>query len=103
MGPIVHRIDTPLLSGAVVGGLVQDAIHHRVADVNIGMRHVDFGTQYTRPIGKFACFHAIEQVQVLLNCTVTVWGIRAWLSQSAPVGAHFFRRLVVDIGFPIFD
>ena len=47
---VVHRIDAPLVAGAVMLG-VQDAVHHRVAHVQIGRGHVDLGAQVREPSG----------------------------------------------------
>ena len=43
---VVHRIDAPLVAGAVMFGM-QNAVHHRVAHVEVGRRHVDPGPQRT--------------------------------------------------------
>ena len=45
--PVVHRIDAPLVAGAVMLG-VQDAVHDRVAHVEVRVRHVDLGAQRAR-------------------------------------------------------
>ena len=57
MGPIVHRVNAPLVAGAVVLG-VHDAVHNGIAHVEIGGVHVDLGAQGAGAIGKFPCTHA---------------------------------------------
>ena len=59
---VVHRIDAPLVAGAMMLG-VQDAVHHRVAHVEVRRRHVDLGAQRARAVGKLARLHALEQVR----------------------------------------
>ena len=45
VGVIVHRIDAPFVSGAVMLS-VQNAVHHRIAQVQVRRGHVDFGAQH---------------------------------------------------------
>ena len=44
VGVVVHGVDAPLVAGAVMRG-VEDAVHDRVAHVEVGRGHVDFGAQ----------------------------------------------------------
>ncbi len=43
--PVIQGIDLPFVSRAVVRRLMDDAIHHRVAHVEVGMSHIDLGAQ----------------------------------------------------------
>ena len=81
---VVHRVDAPLVAGAVVLG-VQDAVHHRVAHVEVGRRHVDLGAQRARSVGELAGLHAREQVEVLLHGAVAVRALLAGLGERAAV------------------
>ncbi len=45
MCKIVHRVDAPAVLGAVVSRML-DAVEHRVAQVEVRRRHVDFRTQH---------------------------------------------------------
>ena len=56
---IVHRINAPLVAGAVMLG-VHNAVHHRIAQVEIRRRHIDLRPQNARTIGKFPRAHALE-------------------------------------------
>ena len=42
VSPIVHRIDAPLIAGSMMVRM-EDAVHHRIAQVDIRSRHVDLG------------------------------------------------------------
>ena len=42
---IVHRIDAPVIAGAMMSRM-QDAIHDRVAHVEVSGRHVDLGAKH---------------------------------------------------------
>ena len=102
VGKVVHRVDAPLVAGAVVVG-VEDAVHHRVAQVDVGRGHVDLGAQRARALGELARAHALEQVQVLLHRAVAVGAVLARLGQRAAVLAHLLRAQVVDIGLALLD
>ena len=39
--PVVHRVYAPFIAGAVMAR-VQDAIHDRVAHIQVRVRHIDF-------------------------------------------------------------
>ena len=56
VGVGVHRVDAPLVAGAVVGGFL-DAVDRRVAQVDVGRLHVDLGAQDVRAVGVLAVFH----------------------------------------------
>ena len=45
MGEIVARVDAPCRAGARMGGM-EDAVEHRIAQIDIARRHVDLGAQH---------------------------------------------------------
>ena len=96
VGVIVHGVDAPLVARAVMLGM-EDAVHHRIAHVQVRRSHVDFGAQSSRAIWKLAGPHALEQVQVLLDRTVAIRAVLAGLSQAAAILAHFLGRQIVHI------
>ena len=53
VGKIIHGINAPVIAGAVVVG-VQDAVHHRVAHIQIGRGHIDLCPQHTGAVREFA-------------------------------------------------
>ena len=81
VGEIVGRVDAPLVAAAVVRG-VEDAVHHRVAHVQVGRGHVDLRPQGARAVGELAGPHPLEQVQVLLDRAVAVGAVLAGLGQA---------------------
>ncbi len=85
---VVHRVDAPLVAGAVMLG-VQDAVHHRIAHVEVGRRHVDLGAQGARAIGKLAGLHAREQIEILFDAAVAVGALLAGLGERAAILADF--------------
>ena len=102
MREVVARIDAPGGAGARMAG-VQDAVEHRVAQVDVARRHVDLGAQHPRPVGKLAGAHALEQVEVLLHRPLAIRAVPARLGQRATIGTHLLLRLVVDIGLAVAD
>ena len=102
VGEGVHRIDAPRVAGAMVGG-VADAVDRRVAQVDVGARHVDPGAQDVRALGEFAGAHACEQVEILGHAAIAVGAVLARLGQRAAVGAHLLGRLRVHIGLAGLD
>ena len=102
VGVVVHRVDAPLVARAVVAGM-DDAVHDRVAEEHVGMRHVDLGAQHLLAVGELARLHAFEQVEVLLRRTVAPRRLFARLGDRAAAFADLLLRLVVDIGQPFAD
>ena len=94
---IVARVDLPRRAGARVRRM-QDAIEHRIAQVDVARRHIDLGAQHARAVGEFAGAHAAEQVEVLLDAALAERAVLARLGQRAARGTHLVLALVVDIG-----
>ncbi len=97
VGEIVARIDAPGIAGARVRR-VQDAVEHRIAQIDVARGHVDLGAEHARAVGEFARFHAAEEVEVLLDAALAERAVPAGLGQRAAARPHLLLRLVVDIG-----
>ena len=54
---VVQGIDAPRVARAVVGG-VPDAVHHRIAHLQVRVRHVDLRPQGPGPVGELSRAHA---------------------------------------------
>ena len=61
MCKIVHRIHVPFASGAVVWMRGDDTIHDRVAEVHVGVRHVNLGTEHHLALLNLSALHGFEQ------------------------------------------
>ena len=96
VGEIVARINAPCLAGARMLGM-QDAVEHRIAQVDVARPHVDLGAQCARAVGEFAGAHAAEQIEVFLDAAVAMRAFGPGLSQRAAGEPHLLLRLVVDI------
>src|ERR1700722_20694548 len=82
---------------------MQDAVQHRVAQVDVAGGHVDLGAQHARAVRELAGFHAAEQVETLLDRAVAERRVLAGLGQGAAIDADVGLRLVVDIGEAALD
>jgi hypothetical protein len=102
VGKGVHRVDAPFVAGVVVGGAA-DAVDGRVAHVDVGAGHVDFGTQNHSAIGMLSLRHLPETFQILGRGAGAVGAVHAGLAKVAPVGAHLLGGLFVHIGVAGFD
>ena len=102
VGVVVHRVDAPLVSGAVMAG-VQDAVHDRIAHVEIRRGHVDLGAQGARAIGELAGSHALEQVEVLLDGAVAIRAVAAGLVERAAMLPNLIGGQIADVGFAGLD
>lgn len=96
MSKIVHRIDTPRVSRPVVVR-VFDSIHDRVAEVHVGMCHIDLRPQYFFAITIAAGFHFPEQTQVVLNTSPAIGTIRSRLGRRTLLMRNFVTRTVIDV------
>ena len=87
---VVRRVDAPRVAGPRMRG-VEDPVQHRVAQVDVGRRHVDLRAKHARAVGELAGAHPREEVEVLVDA-----GGRATAScdraRSACRGARGSRR-----------
>jgi hypothetical protein len=86
---VVHRIDAPLIARAVVFEM-KDPIHHWIAQVQIGRRHIDLRTQRSRAVGKLSFFHALP----------LIWRIRTVCSSGVMSCQRFVSLLMRSPSLP---
>ena len=84
-------------------GGVDNAVHGRVAHIDIVGGHVDFGAENASAVGKFTVAHAFEQVQVLFDRAGPVGAFAAGLGEGAAVLADLVGGEVVDVGLAVLD
>ena len=70
---------------------VQNAVHDRIAHIEVRRRHVDLGAQDAGSVGKLAFVHALKKVEVLFYFAVAMRTLIAGLGESAAILANFFR------------
>ena len=81
----------------------QDAVHQRIAQVQVWRRHVDLGAQRARAVRKFAGAHALEQVEVLFDAAIAIGAFFAGLGERSAILANFFGAQVADVGLALLD
>ena len=64
-------------------GVIDDAIHNRVAEVHIRRCHIYLGSEHARAFGKLAGIHAHEEVQIFLGRARPIGALRARYGGSA--------------------
>jgi hypothetical protein len=100
--PVVARVDAPGLAGAVVSG-VADAVHHRVAQVDVAALHVDLRAQHVRAVGMLSLLHFFQQFQILADRAVAERAVAAVLGERAAVSADLLGGERVDVGQAALD
>ena len=71
VGEVIHGIDFPLGTRAVVRVAGDDAIDDGVTEVHVGRRHVNLGAKHHFALFNLAAVHGFKQAQVLLDRTIT--------------------------------
>ena len=100
MRVVVHRVDAPRVTGAMVGG-VPDAVDHGVAQVQVRRRHVDLRAEHFRAVLELALPHPFEQVEALRGRPAPPRALPARLGQRAAVLADLVGRQLVHVGLVV--
>ena len=93
---VVHRVDEPVLAGAVVAQPA-DAVEGGVAQVQVGRRHVDPGAEHAGAVRELPGAHPPEPVEVLFRRAAAPGALPARRLQRAPGLPDLVRGLVVHI------
>ena len=96
MGIVVHRVDTPFVSGTVMRSM-DDTVHQGIAEHHVRMGHVDLGSEHLGAIGELPVLHPLEQIQVLLHAAVPPGAVHTGLLDGAPVLTYLLLSLVVHV------
>ena len=102
MRPIVHRVNAPLVARARMMR-VQDAIKHRIAQIQVAGTHVDLRAQHAFTVFEFTLAHPLKQVEIFLNRAVAIGAFLAGFGQCPAIFADFFLRQVIDIRLAILN
>ena len=98
VGKVVTWIDAPRCAGARMRGM-EDAVEHRIAQIDISRSHVDLGAQHARAVRKLAPAHAAKQIEIFIDRPFSERAVGAGIGQGAARCPHLVLALVVDIGF----
>ena len=96
MCEIVHRVYAPLIARTVMVCVLY-TVYQRVAQQQIGVRHVYPGTQRFFAVLILACFHIFKQLQVLFYAAVAVRAIRSRRHCRSFCSRYFFRCAVIYV------
>ena len=102
MREIVHGVDAPLVTRAVMRGMT-NPVQGGIAHDQIGRRHVDLRAQHVCTIREFTSAHAPEEVEILLDGAVSIGALPARLSQGTSVLTDFISAKVVYIRLSHFN
>ena len=97
VGEVIGRVDAPRVARSRVLR-VQDAVDHRVAQIDVPRCHVDLGAQHPGAVGELAGTHPAEEIEVLLDRALPIRAVPAGLGQGAAVLADLVLGEIVDIG-----
>ena len=98
MCKVVHRVGFPAAACAVVL-LVDDAVDDGVAEVHVGVGHVNLRTQYHGALGQFTAVHFLKQSQILLYGAVAERAVNTSLRGRAFLCCNLLAGLLVDVSF----
>ena len=102
MCEVVHGIGFPLRARAVVF-LIDDAVDDGVAEVHVGVRHVDLGAEHHRAFGQFAAVHLLKQGEAFLDGAVAEGAFGAGLRGRAFLLRDFLASLLIYVSLALFD
>ena len=102
MCKIIHRIHLPFASGTVMF-FVDDSVYDRIAEVHIGIGHIDFGTQYHSTFRNLAGVHFLKQSKTFFNRSVAIRAGRTRLSRCTLLRCNLFACLFINVGFAFFN
>ena len=92
MRPVVHRVNAPVVAGAMMR-CVPDPVKHRVAQPDVRGVDVDLCSQRPSAIGKLARFHSRKQIEIFINRAVAK---AAGLSETA-ICVRFLGSHVINV------
>ena len=102
VGEIVHGVDAPLVSRAVMAGVL-DAIEDGIPEEHVGMGHVYLGAQHLGSVRILPVPHFAEETEVLFDAAVSPGTLGAGGFHRAAALADFLLGLVVHIGEAFVD
>src|SRR5208283_2082437 len=82
---------------------MKNAIHHRIAHVQVPRGHINPGSQRSQAVGKLTRAHALKQRQIFFDGTVAIRAISARLIQGPAILADFLRAQVANVGLARLD
>lgn len=102
MSKVIHRVDAPFRSLTVMGD-VEDAIHDRIAEVDVAGSHIDFGAKGLLAVSELPLPHLLKKSEILFHRAVAARRFAARFGKCSAVFGHLLGGKVIDIGKPFLD
>ena len=102
MSEVVHRIDAPLIACIVMRSM-NNSVDYRVSHVDVRACHIDLGAEAYFSVSELAGSHLLEQFEILLDWSVSVWAFLARLLESASVFSDLIRSKFTYERFALLD
>ena len=99
---VIHRIGVPFGACAMMRSM-DDAIHHRVAEVHVGISHVELCPEHHRAFYCLGSVHLLEEGEVFLNGSVAIWACLSRCCRRTFLLGNLLRCLLVDICHSLLD
>ena len=98
VGEVVHRIGFPCGACAVVR-VFYHTIDDRIAEVHIGISHVNLCTEHHSAFFDFTAIHLFEKFEAFFDRTIPVRTFHTRLGRSSFLLCNLFGSLLIDICF----
>ena len=103
MRKIIHWIYIPTTTCAVVRVCGNDTIHDRITEVHVWISHINLRTEYHLTVLNLTVLHSLEQTEILLYWTITIWRSYTRFCRCTFLLCNLFCSLFVNICFPLLN
>ena len=97
---VVHRIGVPLGACAMVR-CVNDTIDDGIAEVHIGIGHIQLSAKHHATLNSLRSVHLVEQLKTLLYRTVTIRRSHTRCSGCALLFSYLLSSLLINISMSV--
>ena len=97
MGKIIHRVNAPLITGAMVSSMC-NSIDYRIAHNDIGGCHVNLCPKNMGAILKLTVLHFLKEFEIFFYTAVTIRTVFSRLRQGTSVLTDFVTGKITYIG-----
>ena len=97
MGKVVHRVGVPFSSCTVVRN-VDNAIDDRIAEVHVGICHIQFCTEHHTTLNGFWCIHLFKEFQRLFYRTISIRRSYTRSCRCTFLFCNLFCCLLINVG-----
>ena len=102
MGKIIHRVNTPLVTGIVMGHM-RNPVYDGIPHVDVGACHIDLGAENLLSVGIFSGLHVLEQLKVFFHRSVPIRAVLAGSIKRSAIRPYLIRGKIADECLAFFD